>query len=51
MPMVVAVFAFENPGLINNAIVAAFDINRLTIDQGIGNYFSAFLNDSAEGGP
>jgi len=48
---VVAAFAFENPGLINNAIVAAFDINRLSIDQGIGNCFSALLDDSAEGGP
>jgi hypothetical protein len=51
LPHVVAAVAFENPGLINNAIVAAFDINRLTIDQGIGNYLSAFLDDSAEGGP
>jgi len=47
----VAAFAFENPSLINNSIVAAFDINSLSIDQSIGNCLSALLDDSAECGP
>lgn len=50
-PRVFATFTFENPGLINDVIVAAFNIDRLSIDQGIGNGLSAVLDDSPERGP
>jgi hypothetical protein len=45
---VTAAFAFKNSLLVNDAIVAAFDINRFSINQGIGNRLSAVLDDSAE---
>ena len=51
LPRVFAAFTFENPCLINDAIVAAIDIDRLSIDQSIGNGFSAVLDDSSERGP
>jgi hypothetical protein len=51
MPHMVAVFAFENPVLSNDPIIAAFNIDGLSIDQGIGNCLSAVLDDSAECGP
>lgn len=51
LPGVVAAFTFKHPGLVNDAIIAAFDINRFAIDQGIGNCLSALLDDPSEGGP
>jgi hypothetical protein len=48
---VTAAFAFKNSILVNDAVVTAFDINRFSVDQGIGNRLSTALNDSAECGP
>ena len=51
LPGVFAAFAFEHPGLVNDAVIAAFDINGFAVDQGVGNCLSALLDDSTEGGP
>jgi hypothetical protein len=51
LPCVFTAITFENPSLINDTIIAAFDIDRLSIDQRIGNNLSAVLDDSSECGP
>ena len=51
LPGVTAAFAFKNPVLVNDTIVAAFNIDRFSVYQGIGNRPSATLDDSAESRP